>query len=95
MRRRLRTLDTRLMAVTLSKVGVACVVLGLISWGGKQWLLADWAHQHLIPKTAFLLLIIAAAGAAFYLTALALRVPEVTALTETVKRKLRAKSKAT
>jgi putative peptidoglycan lipid II flippase len=89
MRKRLETLDTRLLAVTLSKVGVACVVLGLVSWAGKHWLLADWAHQHLIPKTAFLLGTIAVAGGAFYLTASLLRVQEVTSLTALVRRKLR------
>jgi hypothetical protein len=77
------------MAVTLSKVGCATAVLGLVSWSGKHWLLADWAHQHFVPKTAFLLVTILAAGGAFYLTASLLRVPEVNALTQTVRRKLR------
>ena len=89
MHRRLKTLDTRLMAITLAKIGVACIVLGVVAWTGKQWLLADWAHQRLVPKTVFLLGIIAAAGSAFYATALALRVQEITALTQTVLRKLR------
>ena len=89
MHRHLKTLDTRLMAITVAKVGFACIVLGVVAWIGKQWLFADWAHQHLLPKTVFLLGIIAVAGGAFYVTALVLRVQEVTALTQVVMRKLR------
>lgn len=94
MRRRVDTLDTRLMMRTLLKVGTAGAVLALICWAGKYFLLSDWAVQAFVPKAFWLLGTIVLAGLAFFATAMALRIDEVDALTAVVKRKLKRNNAA-
>ncbi|HEY4368778.1 MAG TPA: murein biosynthesis integral membrane protein MurJ [Steroidobacteraceae bacterium] len=88
MRRRVDSLETGVMLRTLTRVGLAGAVLGLICWAGRYWLLSDWAHQALVPKAIYLLTTIGVAGAGFFVTAMLLKVGELEALTALVKRKL-------
>jgi len=88
MRRRVESFETGRMVRTLVRVGLAGGVLALICWAGTYWLLADWAHQALIPKALCLLTTIVVAGAGFFVTAMLLRVEELQGLAALVKRKL-------
>jgi putative peptidoglycan lipid II flippase len=88
MHRHLRSLDTRLLLRTLLKVLVSGAVLALAAWAGKHYWLSDWATQPFLAKTLRLFAVIALSGAAFVLTALALRTEEVKVLAATVRRRL-------
>jgi putative peptidoglycan lipid II flippase len=89
MRSQLGRLESRALAVLLSKVALACVVLAGISWSGAHFLLADWAVQPFWPKCISLVLVIAVAGAGFVLAANALRIGEVHEILAAVRRRLR------
>lgn len=89
MRRRVESFETGRMVSTLARVGLAGGVLALICWAGTSWLLADWAHQAVVPKALYLLATISVAGAGFFVTAMLLGVDELAGLTALVKRKLR------
>jgi putative peptidoglycan lipid II flippase len=88
MRRRVESFETGRMVSTLARVGLAGGVLALICWAGTYWLLADWAHQAVVPKALYLLATISVAGAGFFVTAMLLGVDELAGLTALVKRKL-------
>ena len=77
MRSHLGRLESRRMAVLLAKVALASAALVAIAWAGAHWLLANWAVQAFWPKCLGLLLVIAAAGAAFFSCANALGIGEV------------------
>ena len=88
MRRRIGRLQTRIMSVTLAKIGLAGAVLALIAWAGKQWLLTDWAHLPLVPKGIYLLAVIVAAGSGFFGCALLLKVNELQSVTALLMKKI-------
>jgi putative peptidoglycan lipid II flippase len=89
MRAELGRLESRAMLTLLLKVALASVVLYAIAWAGEHWLLADWASERFWPKCAALLLVIATAAAAFFLSASALGIPEVHDIMAAVRRRLR------
>ena len=89
MRAHLGRLESRAMAVLLTRVALASLVLLAVTWGGGQLLLADWAVQPFWPKLASLTLVIACAAAAFFLCASALGISEVQELRQAVRRRLR------
>jgi putative peptidoglycan lipid II flippase len=89
MHRHLKTLDTKLLLATLMKVAIAGAVLAAVAWTGNHYLLHDWKTQAFIPKTAWLMAVIALAGMAYVLTAMALRLKEVNLIADAVKRRLR------
>ncbi len=89
MHRHLKALDTVLMLQTLIKVLIAAAVLGLVAWAGKHYLLSDWRTQDFMAKTGYLLAVITAAGGAFLLTAILLKLNEVQVMAAAVKRRLR------
>jgi hypothetical protein len=66
-------------------------VLLVVAWQGGQLLLADWAVQPFWPKCLGLVLVIAAAGGAFFVSAGALRVGEVRDLAAAVRRRVAAR----
>jgi putative peptidoglycan lipid II flippase len=91
MRSHLGRLESRTMLALLGKVGLASTVLFIIAWAGAHLLLADWAVQPFWPKCLSLLLVIAAAAGAFFLSAGALRIGEVRDLAAGVRRRLAAR----
>ena len=92
MHRHLQSLDTTLLLRTLLKVLTAGAVLALVAWAGSRYWLADWATQAFIPKTLRLFAVIALAGAAFVLAALALRVEELKMIVASLQRRVRRKA---
>jgi putative peptidoglycan lipid II flippase len=91
MRSHLGRLESRTMLALLGKVALASAVLFIIAWAGAHLLLADWAVQPFWPKCLSLLLVIAAAAGAFFLSAGALRIGEVRDLAAGVRRRLAAR----
>jgi putative peptidoglycan lipid II flippase len=91
MRSHLGRLESRTMLALLGKVALASAVLFIIAWAGAHLLLADWAVQPFWPKCLSLLLVIAAAAGAFFLSAAALRIGEVRDLAAGVRRRLAAR----
>jgi putative peptidoglycan lipid II flippase len=91
MRSHLGRLESRTMLALLGKVALASAVLFIIAWAGAHLLLADWAVQPFWPKCLSLLLVIAAAAGAFFLSAGALRIGEVRDLAAAVRRRLAAR----
>jgi putative peptidoglycan lipid II flippase len=88
MRSHLGRLESRAMLVLLAKVALASAVLFAVAWTGAHLLLADWAVQPFWPTCLALLLVIAVAGAAFFLSANALRIGEVHEIVSAVRRRL-------
>ncbi|HXW74679.1 MAG TPA: murein biosynthesis integral membrane protein MurJ [Steroidobacteraceae bacterium] len=88
MRSHLGRLESRAMLVLLAKVALASAVLFAVAWTGAHLLLADWAVQPFWPTCCALLLVIALAGAAFFLCANALRIGEVHEIVSAVRRRL-------
>jgi putative peptidoglycan lipid II flippase len=89
MHRHLRSLDTALMLRTLAKVCIASALLGGVAWIGKHYLLNNWATQAFAPKAVYLFAVIVAAGGAFFVTAMLLKLNEVQVIAAAVGRRLR------
>jgi len=94
MRRQLKFLETRAMALLLAKLAVAGAVLAGVCWLGSHFLLADWPTQAFAPKTFYLLATIAVAGGAFLFVAAALRIPELHDIIAAFQRRLRRRRAA-
>jgi hypothetical protein len=88
MRKQLGRIETRAMLGMFGRLALAALILAGICVAGRYWLLADWAVQPFFEKLGYLLLTIAVAAAAFFLTAMALGVQELTAITAAVRRRL-------
>lgn len=88
MRQETKTLETRLMIVTLTKIFIAGGLLAAVCWAGNHWLLHSWATLGFFLKLAYLFLTIGVAGAVFFGTAIALRIGELDEVTALAKRKL-------
>ncbi len=65
---------------------------GICCLGGRAVLLRDWATQAFFPKASWLALVIALAGMAYLLTAMALRLDEVNVVVNAVRRRLRRRA---
>jgi putative peptidoglycan lipid II flippase len=89
MRSHLGRLESHLMARLLGKVALAGAGLALICGAGAHYLLANWATQAFWPKTASLVLVIAAGAAAFFGSAHVLGIGEVHDIVGAVRRRLR------
>ncbi len=88
MRRETKLLETTAMLRTFGKLIVPTLLLGGICWGAQQTVLQDWAEYGLTLRAASLLGTIAAAGGAFFVTAMLLRVEELEEVTGVIRRKL-------
>ena len=89
MRRHLARLESRKMGVMLAKVAVASLGMLAVCVPARLWVFADWRTAAFLPKTAWLLGVIALAGGVFFALALALRIEELTPITAAVRRRLR------
>jgi putative peptidoglycan lipid II flippase len=74
---------------TLAKLIPAVILLGVIAWGGKQWLLTGWAGFGLGRRALLLGLVTAGAGAAYMVCTTLLKVDEAQQFLSIVKRKAR------
>lgn len=81
-------LETREMLTTVAKIAVAGAVLAAVCLAAQHWILAGWTEFRLPLRIASLLGVIAVAGAAFFATAFALRIPELEDIATLVRRKL-------
>ncbi len=88
MRSHLGYLESGLMLRLLAKLAAPSLLLAGICWAGLHSILANWATQALLPKAGALALVIAAAAAAFFLSATALGITELRGITHAVKRRL-------
>lgn len=91
MRKQLGRIETSAMLGMFARLAVAAAILAAICVAGRYWLLADWAVQPFFEKLGYLVLTIAAAAVAFFLTAMALGLKELDALTAAVRRRLTRK----
>ncbi len=89
MRRETGLLETRKMIATVAKLFLAAALLGTVCWAGNTWLLLPWSHHGLLTRASGLLLVITAAGLAFFAAALALRVGELDDLSRLLQQRLR------
>lgn len=89
MRRETTGLATGDLVQTLGKLALASSVLGAVCWAAQTWLLVAWPHWSVVLKVVGLLGTIAVAGVAYFLVAMALRIPELQEVTALAKRKLR------
>jgi putative peptidoglycan lipid II flippase len=89
MRHRLRRLETRRMLVMLRKVAIASAALAAICWASRHWLLAEWATQVFIGKLGALLLTVVVGVLVFLGCGAALRIEELHALSDALRRRLR------
>ncbi|HEX8296089.1 MAG TPA: murein biosynthesis integral membrane protein MurJ [Chthoniobacteraceae bacterium] len=88
MRRETVTLGARDLGMTLGKLAVASAVLGAVCWSAQTWLFAGWNDWSVALKIAALFGVIGLAGAAYFLTAMLLRIEELADVTALAKRKL-------
>lgn len=87
---RLPGLDPRPLLDATARALGACLLMGLLAWGGSRLLALDAPHVLARPALALRLLpLIALCAAAYGLAAAALGHPEARALLEKVRRKLR------
>jgi putative peptidoglycan lipid II flippase len=76
-----------LLSLTL-RVGAASAVMGAACLASTHWLLPDWAAQGLWLRLLWLLATIGVAAALFAISATALKVSELTAITAAFRRRL-------
>jgi len=88
MRAHLGRLESRAMLALLGRVALASLVLFGICWAGDNYLLANWAVQAFWPKCLSLMLVIAVAGAGFFVCANALGIAEVHDIVRALRRRL-------
>lgn len=92
MRREVKLLETRQMAVTLAKLLVASALLAAMCWLGHRTVLAGWAEYGFLAKAGSLFATIASGGAVFFASAMLMRVEELDDVAALVKRKLRRRA---
>jgi putative peptidoglycan lipid II flippase len=88
MRRETTSLGSRDLGVTFGKIAIASAALAAVCWAAQTWALGGWTHWNIFMKIAGLMGTIGLAAAAYFVTALALRIPELDDVTALVKRKL-------
>jgi putative peptidoglycan lipid II flippase len=88
MRAHLGRLESRAMIALLGRVALASLVLFGICWAGAHYLLTNWAVQAFWPKCLSLMLVIAVAGAGFFVCANALGIAEVHDIVRALRRRL-------
>ncbi|MBV8496031.1 MAG: polysaccharide biosynthesis C-terminal domain-containing protein, partial [Gammaproteobacteria bacterium] len=91
MRSHLGRLESRALLTLLAKVALASLSLLAVCWAGSAWLLGGWAVESFWPKLGSLTLVIAAALAAFSVTAAGLRIAEVREIVAAVQRRLQGR----
>jgi peptidoglycan biosynthesis protein MviN/MurJ (putative lipid II flippase) len=89
MQTQLRGLESRRLFLLLVKVAVASASLIAVCAASSHWLLADWAHQALLPKIAALLVTVVAGAALFAACGILLHIEELKELRDAFMRRLK------
>jgi putative peptidoglycan lipid II flippase len=89
MRGHLHGLESRRMLRMLAKVAASAAVLAAVCAASTHWLLADWATQAFLAKTAALLGTVIAGAVAFAVCGSALHIEELNELRGAIQRRLR------
>jgi putative peptidoglycan lipid II flippase len=92
MRHHLKRLETRRMLAMLGKVAMAAAALAAICWASGHWLLAEWATQAFVSKLVLLLLTVVVGVLVFLGCGAALRIEELSALIDALRRRLRRRA---
>jgi putative peptidoglycan lipid II flippase len=94
MARHLGRLETRQLLVTLCKITVSSVLLGLVCLGAQALFFRDLADMHFMPKFCALMATIAVAASLFFASAHLLKIDEVDDLVDLMKRKIHRRRSA-
>jgi len=89
MKKQVKGLETARLFLTLGKISISAVLLGLVCWGGNRVGLGNWATMHFMPKLVLLILTISLASLLFFGSAFWLGVEEVHDVVRMARRKLR------
>jgi peptidoglycan biosynthesis protein MviN/MurJ (putative lipid II flippase) len=89
MHRHLKRLETRRMLAMLGKVALAAAALALVCWASLHWWLANWATQGFASKLGALLVTVVVGALIFVGCGTALRIEELSELTDALRRRLR------
>jgi putative peptidoglycan lipid II flippase len=89
MQHQLKGLESRRLLLVLAKVALACVPLIAVCAASTHWLLADWAHQALLPKIAALLVTVIAGAGLFAAGGILLHIEELKELRDAFVRRLK------
>jgi putative peptidoglycan lipid II flippase len=89
MHRHLGRLESRAMLTLLLRLAGASAVMALVCWAGSHYLLSGWALERFWPKLGSLMLVIAAAAGAFFLSATVLGIGELREVGAALRRQLR------
>jgi putative peptidoglycan lipid II flippase len=89
MQTQLRGLESRRLFLLLVKIAVASASLIAVCAASSHWLLADWAHQALLPKIAALLVTVVAGAALFAACGILLHIEELKELRDAFMRRLK------
>ncbi|HEY6618910.1 MAG TPA: murein biosynthesis integral membrane protein MurJ [Steroidobacteraceae bacterium] len=89
MQHQLKGLESRRLLLVLAKVALASVPLVAVCAASSHWLLADWAHQALLPKIAALLATVLAGAGLFAAAGILLHIEELKELRDAFMRRLR------
>jgi putative peptidoglycan lipid II flippase len=89
MRGHLNGLESRRMLRMLAKVAVSATALAAVCAASTHWLLADWATQAFLTKTAALLGTVIAGAVVFAVCGAALHIEELKELQGAIQRRLR------
>jgi putative peptidoglycan lipid II flippase len=91
MRRHVRGLETRTMAVALAKLAVASGVLALVCLAAQTFLFVDLSQMRFLAKTCALFVTIGIGATLFFATAYLLKIDEVQDLTHMLARRFSRK----
>ena len=84
------SLETKAMAATFGRCLLAALPIGLVGWFGQHWL-AGLGHEHVLLRTAALLLVISGATLLFLLSSWALKIEGFQEFFGMIKRKISRK----
>jgi putative peptidoglycan lipid II flippase len=87
MRRTAGGLYSGQLVATLLKLLPGTFALGLVAWAGVHWGLSEWAHSGFLRRAISLGLIMAAAGSAYIVLAMAFKVEEADEFVVMLKRR--------
>lgn len=89
MQHQLKGLESRRLLLVLVKVALASAPLVAVCAASTHWLLADWAHQRLLPKIVALLVTVIAGGGLFAASGILLHIEELKGLRDAFVRRLK------
>jgi peptidoglycan biosynthesis protein MviN/MurJ (putative lipid II flippase) len=89
MQSQLKGLESRRLLLLLAKIALASMPLVAVCAASSHWLLSDWQHQALLPKTVALLLTVSAGAGLFALSGILLHIEELKEVRDAFMRRLK------